>query len=400
MLLCLIKFLFYQMDLKVPAVFWYSSTRMILAALTTLFLVIILGPLFIRRLYGLKTGQSIRVEDCPKLATLHQKKKKTPSMGGILVLVSMGVSLFLWMDLRSVFTLIFLLATVWLGILGGVDDYLKMKFKNSKGIQGRKKFAFQFLFASIFALYLLWPAFSSFIHKGELFSPPVSKDFVEEGRQETFTTQATYCSYYLPFKKEAFFILKGSGLLLAFFLTIIVVTGASNAVNLSDGLDGLAAGCVLLVSVTLAIFAFLSNHSEIAYYLNIPYIEGSGEIAIYLSAMAGACLGFLWYNGYPAEVFMGDTGSLALGGILGVAAVLLRREFLLALVGGVFVLEALSVIIQVLSYRYRKKKRVFLCAPLHHHFEFKGWPESKVVIRFWIVGLMFALAGLASIKFQ
>ena len=152
--------------------------------------------------------------------------------------------------------------------------------------------------------------------------------------------------------------------------------------------------------MTLAIFAFLSNHSEIAHYLNIPYIEGSGEIAIYLSAMAGACLGFLWYNGYPAEVFMGDTGSLALGGILGVAAVLLRREFLLALIGGVFVLEALSVIIQVLSYRYRNKKRVFLCAPLHHHFEFKGWPESKVVTRFWIVGLVFALAGLASIKLQ
>lgn len=400
MLLALIKFLSYHLHLKVPAVFWYSSTRMILAALTTLLLVIILGPLFIKSLYGLKTGQSIRVEDCPKLATLHQKKKKTPSMGGVLVLVSMSVALFLWMDLKSVFTLIFLITTVWLGLLGGVDDYLKMKFKNSKGMQARKKFGFQLLFASIFALYLLWPAFSETIHTNTSFSPPVSKQLIEEGRQETLSTQSTYSRYYLPFKKGTFFALKGIGLLFAFFFTIIVVTGTSNAVNLSDGLDGLAAGCVLLVSVTLAIFAFLSNHSEIAHYLNISYIEGSGEIAIYLSAMAGACLGFLWYNGYPAEVFMGDTGSLALGGILGVAAVLLRREFLLALIGGVFVLEALSVIIQVLSYRYRKKKRVFLCAPLHHHFEFKGWPESKVVTRFWIIGLMFALAGLASIKLQ
>ena len=400
MLLPLLKFLSSQMHLKVPAVFWYSSTRMILAALTTLLLVIILGPLFIRRLYGLKTGQSIRVEDCPKLASLHQKKKKTPSMGGVLVLVSMSIALLLWMDLSSIFTLIFLITTVWLGILGGVDDYLKMKFKNSKGMKARKKFGFQLFFASIFALYLLWPAFSELVQSKESVSPPVSKQLIEWERQENLPTQSTYSRYYLPFKKGAFFALKGGGLIFAFFITIVVVTGTSNAVNLSDGLDGLAAGCVLLVSVTLAIFAFLSNHREIAHYLNIPYIEGSGEIAIYLSAMAGACLGFLWYNGYPAEVFMGDTGSLALGGILGVSAVLLRREFLLALVGGVFVLEALSVIIQVLSYRYRKKKRVFLCAPLHHHFEFKGWPESKVVIRFWIFGLIFALAGLASIKFQ
>lgn len=400
MLLSLIEFLSFQMHVKIPAVFWYSSTRMILAALTTLLLVIILGPFFIRHLYALKTGQSIRVEDCPQLATLHQKKKKTPSMGGTLVLVSMSVSLLLWMDLKSIFTLIFLITTVCLGVLGGVDDFLKMKLRNSKGIKARKKLGFQLLFSSIFALYLLWPAFSEMVHTKESFSPPVSKQLVGEGRQETFSTQSTYSRYYLPFKKGAFFALKGSGLICAFFLTIIVVTGTSNAVNLSDGLDGLAAGCVLLVSVTLAIFAFLSNHSEIAHYLNIPYIEGSGEIAVYLSAMAGACLGFLWYNGYPAEVFMGDTGSLALGGVLGVSAVLLRREFLLALIGGVFVLEALSVIIQVLSYRYRNKKRVFRCAPLHHHFEFKGWPESKVVIRFWIVGLMLALTGLASIKFQ
>jgi phospho-N-acetylmuramoyl-pentapeptide-transferase len=171
-------------------------------------------------------------------------------------------------------------------------------------------------------------------------------------------------------------------------------------VNLTDGLDGLASGCLIMVAAVFALFAFLSNHIEMARYLNIPYIEGSGEIAIYLCAMAGSCLGFLWYNGYPAQVFMGDTGSLALGGILGTAAVLMRREFLLALVGGIFVIEAVSVILQVLSYRYRNKKRIFRCAPLHHHFEFKGWPEPKVVVRFWIISLILALFGLASIKFQ
>ncbi|MCB1085146.1 MAG: phospho-N-acetylmuramoyl-pentapeptide-transferase, partial [Chlamydiia bacterium] len=203
-----------------------------------------------------------------------------------------------------------------------------------------------------------------------------------------------------PFKKEALFVLGGGGLLLGFLITLIVVTGASNAVNLTDGLDGLASGCILLVAFVLAIFAFLQNNIEMARYLNLTPIEGAGEVGIYLCAMGGACLGFLWYNGYPAQVFMGDTGSLALGGILGTSAVLLRREFLLALIGGIFVIEALSVILQVLSYRYRNKKRIFRCAPVHHHFEFKGWPETKVVLRFWIVGLILALVGLASIKFQ
>jgi phospho-N-acetylmuramoyl-pentapeptide-transferase len=179
-----------------------------------------------------------------------------------------------------------------------------------------------------------------------------------------------------------------------------VITGSSNAVNLTDGLDGLAAGCLVMVSLVLALFAFLSNHFDLARYLNILYIEGSGEIAVYMFVMAGACLGFLWYNGYPAQVFMGDTGSLALGGILGVSAVLLRREMILAIAGVIFVAEAMSVILQVLSYRYRNKKRIFLCAPLHHHFEYKGWPETKVVIRFWIIGLLFAIISVASLKLQ
>ncbi len=187
---------------------------------------------------------------------------------------------------------------------------------------------------------------------------------------------------------------------LAPLLITFVVAGASNAVNLTDGLDGLATGCLIMVASCLALFAFVSNHLDLSGYLNILYVEGSGEIAIYLSALVGACIGFLWYNGYPAEIFMGDTGSLALGGIIGVAAVLLKREALLALVGGVFVVETLSVIMQVMSYRYRKKKRIFRCTPLHHHFECIGWPESKVVIRFWIVGLLLAIVGMSSLKFQ
>jgi len=380
---------------KVPTVFLYSSTRMILAAMTTLLFTIFLGPRCISKLYALKTGQSIRVEDCPMLAELHQKKKETPTMGGILILVSMLIALFLWMDLKSSFTLILLIATVWLGILGGIDDYLKMKYKNSKGLASRKKFALQLVFAALLGLYLLWPSFSEMIHIGDWFAPPHMKM-----GGVVYKAQAAYGKYFFPFKKGALFTLSGIGLIGAFILSIIVVTGSSNAVNLTDGLDGLASGCILMAAAVFALFAFLSNNVEMARYLNIPYIEGCSEIAIYLCAMAGACLGFLWYNGHPAQVFMGDTGSLALGGILGTAAVLMRREFLLALVGGVFVLEAISVILQVLSYRYRNKKRIFRCAPLHHHFEFKGWLEPKVVVRFWIVGLILALIGLASIKFQ
>ena len=405
MMLLILQFLSTYLQIKVPTVFYYSSTRMILAAITTLLLTIFLGPSFIQKLFKLKTGQSIRVEDCPTLAELHQKKKKTPTMGGILILAPMLIALFLWMDLHSSFTLILLIATLWLGWIGGIDDYLKMKHKNSKGLPAKKKFGMQLLFALLFATYLFLPKASELLTFNNWFPTPISKEYVAQSETSTptltiYSTDETYGRYFFPFKKGPLFILSGGGLLIGFIFTLIVVTGASNAVNLTDGLDGLAAGCIMLVALVLAIFAFLSNNLSMASYLNILYIEGTGEIAVYLSAMFGACLGFLWYNGYPAQVFMGDVGSLSLGGILGVSAVLLRREFLLAMIGGVFVIEALSVILQVVSYRYRNKKRVFLCAPLHHHFEFKGYPETKVVVRFWIIGLILALFGLASIKFQ
>ncbi len=382
---------------------------MILSAITALFFTVFLGPAFIKKLYELKIGQSLRTQGCPVLEQLHQKKKDTPTMGGILILTSMLFSMICWMNLKSIFTIILLLTTVVLGLLGGIDDYLKLKFKNSKGLSARKKLLVQFILGSAIATYLLWPSATQSTHLGSWFSPPVAKQSIqkiekESGKTEffasTLSTQEYQTQYYLPFYKEPIFILGGAGVIIAFFLTTFVITGSSNAVNLTDGLDGLAAGCLIMVSLALALFAFISNNLELSRYLNLLYIEDSAEIAVYLLSMTGACLGFLWYNGYPAQVFMGDTGSLALGGILGVSAVLLRRELLLALVGGVFVAEALSVILQVASYKFRNKKRIFLCAPLHHHFEYKGWPETKVVLRFWIICLFLVMLGVASLKFQ
>jgi phospho-N-acetylmuramoyl-pentapeptide-transferase len=406
MLIFFYKFLI-SLGFKVPLVFFYSSTRMILAAMTTLLITIFFGPRCIKFLYEMKTGQSIRVENCPVLAELHQKKKDTPSMGGILILSSMLVAMLLWMDLENSFTVILGVSTIWLGLLGGYDDYLKMKKKNSKGLSAKKKFGLQILLSALVAFYLLCPWANESMQSGWRFLPPIAKEQVRTvvdhqpvQESQILSTQEYASRYYLPFYKDPIFILKGAGLTLGVLLTIFVITGSSNAVNLTDGLDGLAAGCVIMSAIVLAAIAFLSNHVGMARYLNILYIEGSGEIAVYLAAMIGACLGFLWYNGSPAQIFMGDTGSLALGGILGISAVLLRREFLFAIVGGIFVMEALSVILQVTSFKLRNKKRIFLCSPLHHHFEYKGWPETKVVIRFWIIAFILAMIGLASLKFQ
>jgi phospho-N-acetylmuramoyl-pentapeptide-transferase len=405
MILFLFEFL-QGLGLKIPSAFLYFSTRMILAAVTSLLFVIVVGPQFIKKLYAWKIGQPIRsVAEVPLLAELHGKKKDTPTMGGILILAGVGASLFLWMDLRSVFTLILLLTMLVLGLLGGIDDYLKLRLKNSKGLKGKKKLLIQVGFSSLLALYLLSPTLQSAISSKEWLRPPSAKEqtmIPRPGKRpvikvKELSTRDYTARLYLPFFKDPVFLLPN---ILAFFLIVFVITGSSNAVNLTDGLDGLAAGCLVMVSLVLGLFAFLSNHIDLARYLNILYIEGSGEIAVYLFAMAGACLGFLWYNGYPAQVFMGDTGSLALGGLLGVSSILLRREFILAIAGAIFVAEALSVILQVLSYKYRNKKRIFLCAPLHHHFEYKGWPETKVVIRFWIISLLFAMIAVASLKLQ
>ncbi len=401
MLLLLSEFIQEMWGWKIPGAFLYFSTRMIMAAATTLLFVIILGPRFIKKLYELKIGQSIRgQEECPLLAELHSKKKDTPTMGGLLILSAIATSLLLWMDLRSVFTWLLLLTMGVLGFLGGIDDYLKLRFKNSKGLRARKKMLIQVAFSGMLALYLLTPMVQEWL---PLKAPSAKEQIVQPGKQQphvvtkTLSLQEYTSRLYVPFFKGPVLYL---GWFFAFCWIVFVITGSSNAVNLTDGLDGLAAGCLVMVSMVLGLFAFLSNHIDLARYLNILYIEGSGEIAVFLFAMAGACLGFLWYNGHPAQVFMGDTGSLALGGVLGLAAVLLRREIVLAIAGAIFVAEALSVILQVLSYRYRNKKRIFLCAPLHHHFEYLGWPEMKVVIRFWIISLLFAMIAVGSLKFQ
>lgn len=386
---------------KFPAVFSYYSTRMMLAAITSLLISIFMGPYFIRKLYELKIGQSIRTDECPLLGQLHAKKQNTPTMGGILILFSMVVSMLLWMDLTHVFTLILLLTTLFFGFIGGRDDYLKLKYKNTKGMSAKKKLLCQLALSSLIAAYLLFPSISQSIQVGDWFAPPVVKEHVVGSTTMASLSLQEYAArVYVPFFKDPVVVFQGAAILLAGVFMFFVITGSSNGVNLTDGLDGLATGCLIMVAACLVFFAFVSNNIDLARYLNILYIEGSGEIAIYLSAFIGACLGFLWYNGHPAQVFMGDTGSLTLGGIIGVAAVLLKREFLLFLVGGIFVAEAVSVILQIASYRLRNKKRIFLCAPLHHHFEYKGWPETKVVIRFWIIGLLLAIMGIASLKFQ
>jgi phospho-N-acetylmuramoyl-pentapeptide-transferase len=397
----ILEYLHSSLSIKIPAAFHYTSTRMMLAALTTLFISIFCGPWFIRKLYELKIGQSIRSDECPLLGELHAKKKDTPTMGGLLILFAMVAALLIWMDLTHVFTLILLIATLGLGILGGIDDYLKLKYKNTKGLSGRKKLAGQLLLSGFVACYLLIPTVSESLHVGQWFDLPVIKEEVgTRDVSEQITLQNYASRLYVPFMKDPVFIFSGISAVAVFLLIILVITGSSNAVNLTDGLDGLAAGCLLMVAVCLSLIAFLSNHHDLSQYLNIPYVEGSGEIAVFLCGFAGACLGFLWYNGHPAQVFMGDTGSLTLGGLIGVCAVLLKRELLLAIIGGVFVAEAMSVIVQVGSFRLRNKKRVLLCAPLHHHFEYKGWAETKVVIRFWIVSLLLAMIGMLSLKFQ
>lgn len=416
MVLLLLDYLRDYWHLKFPAVFAYYSTRMLLAAVTSLLLSIFLGPFFIRKLYELKIGQTIRKEECPLLGKLHEKKQNTPTMGGILILFSMLISMLLWMDLKHVYTLILFITTIFIGMIGGRDDYLKLKYKNSKGMSAKSKLGFQLILSLFVASYFFVPGVSESLQQGSWFNPPIIKESTQINSEPVQSSNGILnkpqiassvialndfgARLYIPFFKDPVVTFTGIGIVCAVIFMFLVIAGGSNAANLTDGLDGLAAGCLILAAACLALIAFISNNIEIAHYLHILYIEGSGEIAIYMCALVGACLGFLWYNSYPAQVFMGDTGSLSLGAILGVSAVLLKKELLLGIIGGIFVAEALSVILQVASYKLRNKKRIFLCAPLHHHFEYKGWPETKVVIRFWIIGLLLAIIGIATLKFQ
>jgi phospho-N-acetylmuramoyl-pentapeptide-transferase len=399
MIFILINFLRDIWHIHVPAAFEYTSTRAILAAATALILTLTFGATFIKKLYELKIGQPIRDDAGFLLAELHKNKKNTPTMGGILILFSVLVSLVLWMDFSSPFTWMLCITTLVLGFLGGYDDFLKLKYKNAKGLSARRKLFIQLLVAIGIGAYFQVPEVSQFFATTFGVKVPIIKEFVGD-QTITMTLQEYTSRLYMPFFKAPVYIFTGVGLLFLWAFYAFVIVGSSNAVNLTDGLDGLASGLLIFVCGALAIVAFLSNHIEMADYLRILYIEGSGEVCVFLAATLGACLGFLWYNGHPAQVFMGDIGSLSLGGLLGVSAIILRREFLLGIVGAVFVAEALSVILQVISYKFFNKRRIFRCAPLHHHFEYLGWFETKVVIRFWIIGFLLSLIGLASIKFQ
>ncbi len=341
-------------------VFRYITFRTIYAVLTALVISFLLGPVIIRWLQRLHIGQRIR-EEGPKS---HQAKSGTPTMGGLMILIAVSLSTLLWADLTNRYVWLVLLAAVGFGLIGFWDDYLKIVKRHSRGLIPRYKFGLQMAVAAVIGWVLA--------------SAP------------GFSTQVA-----VPFLKAVHINL---GWFYPLFVLLIVV-GASNAVNLTDGLDGLAIGPIIVAATAYMIVAYAAGNRKIADYLLITYVEGSGELAVFCGAMIGASLGFLWFNAYPASVFMGDVGSLPLGGALGVVAVISKHELLLLLVGGLFVIEALSVIFQVASFKSRGK-RVFLMAPIHHHFELKGWEEPKVVVRFWIIAIILALLSLSTLKLR
>ncbi len=347
-------------DYKLFNVFKYLTFRSIYAMITALLLSFIVGPWVVRKLEGMQARQVIRT-DGPES---HLKKQGTPTMGGVLILVCIVLPTLLWADLKNVFIWLTLLILVGYGVLGFVDDYKKVVEKNPKGLSPRQKMFWQVLLAGGVGIFLYYlPGFST--------------------------------ELYLPFFKR---VHPELGLLFIPFVTLVIV-GASNAVNLTDGLDGLAIGPVAINAGTYLLFCYIAGNARLSGYLQIPYVPGAGELAVLCGATVGAGLGFLWYNAYPAEVFMGDVGSLSLGGALGTLAVLTKQEILLVIVGGVFVVEALSVIFQVGSYKYRGK-RIFRMAPIHHHFELKGVAEPKIIVRFWIITIILALVAISTLKMR
>jgi phospho-N-acetylmuramoyl-pentapeptide-transferase len=347
--------------LSVFNVFRYITFRTIYASLTAFFICFLLGPWIIRKLSGLQVGQYIR-DDGPQS---HLSKAGTPTMGGMLIVFSIVASVLLWSDLTNYFTWIVLFVIISYGSVGFIDDYLMQIKKRSKGLNVRNKLMLQFGLALITG-YLVY----------------ASPDF---------STQIT-----IPFFKKLSPDLGWGYIIFAAF----VIVGASNAVNLTDGLDGLAIGPVIIAASTYMIFAYVAGHVKIANYLQINYVVGSGEVAILCGTLAGAGMGFLWFNAYPAQIFMGDVGSLSLGAGLGTIAVITKQEILLVLVGGLFVVEALSVIFQVGFFKMTSGRRIFKMAPLHHHFELKGWPEPKVIVRFWIIAIALALLAMSTLKLR
>jgi len=335
-----------------------------MAAVTAFLISIIFGPGIIRLISRFAIGQNIRKEESQELYQHHKNKQGTPTMGGVLILLAVFTSTLLWAEPGNRYILLVLFGTLWLGITGFMDDYLKHSRKCSQGMTAAAKFTSQITLGLILGC--------------ALYFSPGSNTVLD-----------------IPFFKGAVVEL---GIFYILF-AVLVITGSSNAVNLTDGLDGLAIGSVVFAAIPFAVLCYVSGHIKFSGYLLVPYINGSGELAVFCASIIGAGLGFLWFNCYPASIFMGDVGALSLGGALGIIALLIKKELLLVIVGGIFVLEAISVILQVIYFKLAKK-RIFLCAPLHHHFQFLGWPENKIIVRFWIVGAILALLTLVTLKIR
>jgi phospho-N-acetylmuramoyl-pentapeptide-transferase len=372
-------------------VFQYLTLRAVMAALTALLIGLIAGPFVIRRLIELKIGQPIR----EYAMQTHLSKSGTPTMGGVLVLLAIAISTLLWSDLSNRFVWIVLLVTLGFGAIGWADDWKKVVNKDPEGMRSRDKYLWQSLIGLVAALYLVFSiSESSNLRVFELFA-----SWVKSGFDVNLPPKA---GLLLPFFKEVSYPLGVFGFVI---LTYLVIVGSSNAVNLTDGLDGLAIMPVVMVGSALGIFAYVTGSSVYSKYLFFPYIPGAGELLIFCAAMAGAGLAFLWFNTHPAQVFMGDVGALALGAALGTIAVIVRQEIVLAIMGGIFVVEALSVMLQVTYFKYTKRKygtgrRILKMAPLHHHFEKSGWKETQVVVRFWIITMLLCLVGLSTLKLR
>jgi phospho-N-acetylmuramoyl-pentapeptide-transferase len=350
-------------DIRAFNVFNYITLRAVMATLTALVISFIVGPMMIRKLTVYKIGQSVR-DDGPQT---HLSKAGTPTMGGALVLVAVAVTTLLWADLSNRFVWVVLIVTIGFGAIGWVDDYRKVVHRNPKGLRARSKFFWQSVIGVAAAIYLAWSA-----------EVPAETELI------------------VPFFKQVAYPL---GLFGFVVLTFFVIVGTSNAVNLTDGLDGLAIMPTVMIGSALAVFAYVAGNAVFSRYLGFPHIPGAGELSVLCAALSGAGLAFLWFNAYPAEVFMGDVGALALGAALGTIAVIVRQEIVLLVMGGVFVVETLSVILQVASFKLTGK-RVFRMAPLHHHYELKGWKENQVVVRFWIITMMLVLIGLSTLKLR
>jgi phospho-N-acetylmuramoyl-pentapeptide-transferase len=360
-------------------IFRYLTFRTAFASLTALFTALILGPVVINRLREFQIGQFIR-EEGPKA---HQKKAGTPTMGGLLIAIATVVPTLLWADLGNRFVWIAVFATAAYAAIGFTDDYLKVAHRRNLGLTARAKLALQFLTGFLIAVALI------FLQMRGQYSTKLIVPFFKHFRPDLVIESWVHNPHLWPLAFIPFVV-----------FVCIVIVGSSNAVNLTDGLDGLAIGCTVIAAGALAVLTYVSGHAVFADYLELQRMPQVGELVVFCGAMVGSAIGFLWYNAHPAEVFMGDVGSLALGGAIGTVAVIIKQELLLPFIGGVFVLEALSVILQVGSYKLRNGKRIFKMAPLHHHFELLGWSESKVIVRFWITSLVFALFALTTLKLR